>query len=235
MHADAPSAHVRTVFATKQIHMRNDRYLRVARLMLSTTRMNYRLGILGLAILMLSGCHANLYSTPRTVPTGKTQHIVAVDVEDYSSIPAMVYIARRGLADRVDMGFTVSSTLGLDLKINAVRTEYFDLAVDPSVSAAFISMGVGGHEFFTAAVPVIMGLNLHQRMTLVAQAGPAISNYDGTSVFARIGGGLQIRATDLVMIQPEFTAQFIEPDKPLTTIGIGFGFGPQPKYDAPRD
>jgi len=197
--------------------------------------MNYQFTILGFAALLLSGCHANLYSTPRTVPTGETQHIVAVDVEDYSGIPAMVYTVRRGLADRVDMGFTASTTLGLDLKINAVRTEYFDLAIDPSVSAGFLAIGYAGAGFFNAALPVIMGLNLHPRMTLVAQAGPAISSYYGGSVFARIGGGLQIRATDLVMIQPEVTVQFLDVDKPWTTFGIGFGFGPQPKYGASED
>lgn len=194
-----------------------------------------------LGALALSGCHSNLYSTPRTVPVGKTQHIVAVDGHSmtktsYFVPPAMVYIARRGLSDRVDLGFQVSSTLKLDLKINAVRTDYFDLAFDPSISAGVFAVGSFGSPFLTMALPVIMGLNLGERVTLVAQTGPGSTiPFSGFKVYPFFGAGLQIRVTDLVTIQPEFTSHFMSSDSSSTCFGIGVGFGPQPHYGRTRD
>jgi len=162
------------------------------------------------------------------------QHIVAIDMhlmpqtKDRTIPPSMVYIVRRGLSNRVDLGVQVSETPQLDLKINAVRAEYFDLALGPALSAMFLA-GAG----ISGTLPVIIGLNLGPRVTLVAQGGAGFITNTGVTFYLFFGGGLQIRATEWLAIQPEVSAQLYEwsygPD-PVVNVGLGFGFGAQPQY-----
>lgn len=162
--------------------------------------------VVALSTLALSGCNSNLYSTPRTVPIGQTQHIVGVGIlpEMNSPLPTMVYIVRRGLTDRVDIGFQVSSVFKVDLKVNAVRTKYFDLALDPAISAGLFPLKDGSVLFpgFDGTLPVLMGLNLGKRLTFVAQGGLGLAIHGGIAAYPIVGGGLQVRLGDLVMIQP---------------------------------
>lgn len=188
-----------------------------------------------LSLLVPAGCHSNLYSTPRTVPKGQSQHVVAVDVdvipEQDVPLPTMVYLARIGLADRVDLGIQASSNLKVDLKVNPVRTRYFDLAFDPSLSFTYI-LGYGiAAPVFSGAMPVVMGFNMHESLTLMFQGGAGYAYPKvGGGVYGFGGGGLQIRVNDLVMVQPEVTVQFFQDGKVWPCFGLGFGFGPQPSY-----
>jgi len=208
--------------------------------------MNYQRPLLTLAAFALTACHANLYSTPRTVPKGKAVHIMAVHAEPY---PAMVYIARVGVADRVDAGLhaTLYSNK-VDVKVNFLRTKYLDMAVNPGVSFGLEPI-IDDYQW-KGSLPLMIGLNVDPRVTMMVQGGPTLMRYqepdkgqDGT-VFANgtvivtgaVGGAIQIRATDLFYIQPEFSINYFVYDPVYGTrywpnIGIGFGFGPQPRYD----
>ncbi len=196
-----------------------------------------------LCAFVVAGCNSNLYATPRTTPPGSKQHIVALNMDfDPKSKedlgvdlipPAMIYIARIGLTDRLDLGISASGSLKVDLKYNPIRTEYFDLAIDPSV---FGTIGVGGlfiAPFAVASLPVILGFNAGESMTLVIQGGPAVSNLPGMMVYPFAGGGLQLRFGDLVTVQPEFTLQFMGEGRVWACYGLGFGFGPHASYKPP--
>lgn len=189
--------------------------------------------MLVVSVLAMVGCHSNLYSTPRTVPRGQSQHMVALDVDVIPDqdvpLPAMVYLARIGLADRVDLGLQASSTFKVDVKVNPVRTRYFDLAIDPAVSFGYILSYYGG-PIFSGSLPVMMGFNLHESVTLMMQGGAGYALAGFGRVYGFGGAGLQIRVSDLVMVQPEATIQVFQDGSVWPCIGLGFGFGPQPSY-----
>lgn len=206
-------------------------------------QMTYSAHGLLLFALIISGCHSNLYSTPRTTPRGTSQHIVAIDMdavpksrEDFgidSSLPSLVYMARVGIADKIDLGIQASGMLKLDLKINPVRTQYFDLALDPSVAAGIFAGGTTIAPFAVASLPVILGFNAGEAMTLVIQGGPAVSNLPWSTVYPFVGSGLQLRVGELVTVQPEFTLQFMGEGRTWACYGLGFGFGPHASYKSP--
>lgn len=193
-----------------------------------------------LSVLVMAGCHSNLYSTPRTVPRGQSQHVVAADLNllptDSAALPTLVYLARIGLADRVDLGIQASTTLKVDLKVNPVRTRYFDLAFDPALSFGYVlAYGIAA-PIFSGSLPVVMGFNVHESVTLVLQGGAGYA-YPYTRsrgpVYGFGGGGLQLRVNELVMVQPEITLQFFDNGDVWPCLGLGFGFGPQPSYKTP--
>lgn len=196
-----------------------------------------------LATFVLAGCHSNLYATPRTTPRGTSQHIVAIDMdvvpksqEDFGidfTPPSLVYTARIGLTDRIDLGIQASGMLKMDLKINPVRTQYFDLAFAPTVAAGIFAGRMAVFPFGVASLPVIVGLNAGEAMTLVIQGGPAVSNLPGSTVYPFVGSGLQLRLGELVTVQPEMTFQFMGDGRTWACYGLGFGFGPHASYKAP--
>lgn len=195
--------------------------------------------VLTIAAFAQSGCHSNLYVTPRTVPTGKSTHTVALDVPAYRPIPTLLYMARIGLADRVDIGIRAGGDLKVDLKVNVLRSKYLDLAINPMgglSSHTFIS--IEDSLVWTFGVPFIVGLNLSSGATLMLQGGPMLQRYkgyyinDGVMIHPVVGAGMQFRVSDWVSIQPEVSLNFLEFDAPpWPCIGIGLGFGPQPRYD----
>lgn len=192
---------------------------------------------LTLSLLVLAACHPNQYSTPRTVPKGEYSHVVSLDVLAPPAMPTMTYMFRRGLADRVDMGVQFSLGAKVDVKWNVVRTEYFDFAIDPTagVDVDFWSYTKG--QFWFAALPAIVGVNMGRRVTLVLHGGPAMANAkEGEFTLAfvpRFGGGIQFRFTELVYMQPEFSMQYVLGGKALAVAGLAFGFGAQPQYGSP--
>lgn len=199
--------------------------------------------VLAFVALTISGCHSNLYTTPRTTPPGSTQHIVALDYdaipksrEDFgidASLPSLVYMARIGITDKIDFGIQASGMLKVDAKFNPVRTRYFDLAIDPSVSGGLFIGGTFGFAVYIVSLPVILGFNAGEAMTLVIQGGPALSNIPGSTVYPFVGSGLQLRFGELVTVQPEFTLQFMGEDRVWACYGLGFGFGPHASYKPP--
>ena len=81
-------------------------------------RHSLNLGLLGVAALVCTGCpNPNTYGTPRTTPSGKLSHSIAVEAvgisatdgatgeEVSATAPTLpTYTLRIGLADQLDMG-----------------------------------------------------------------------------------------------------------------------------------
>lgn len=197
--------------------------------------------VIAIAAFGLSGCHSNLYATPRTVPAGKFTHTIAVAVPAYRAVPAPIYMVRVGVSDRIDIGLRGPGDLQLDIKANIVRSKYFDFAVNP-IGGYYTHPFLTVNTIWAGGIPSIVGLNLSKQVTFMLQAGPMVATYDRvdgnhtrthtTMIYPQMGGGFQFRVRDSITIQPEVSLSFLQADTPpWLCVGIGFGFGPQPQYD----
>ncbi len=157
--------------------------------------------------LAVTGCpNPNTYGTPRTIPSGKNQHIIALegigvrakaprtdasgavetgtDSEGLPLLPSYQY--RRGVSDRVDLGVRVTnvSGLGADVKWNFLRGA-LDLAVDPGFHWVYVPVRDGFNVLYLHA-PILAGVNVTDSVTLVLSPGVvcaafASSSKDGAS------------------------------------------------------
>ncbi len=222
--------------------------------------------------LLASGCpNPNIYGTPRTLPKGKIAHTIAVEGVGYrftrkdeyvtngeqASVGAALlvppsYSLRVGLVDRLDFGLRAAnfSSLGLDLKANFLRSEAFDLAIDP-----FVQWSFSGINTTHIHLPLLVGFNPSRDLTILLTPGMmyGVSNLDtktendlselkqimGTAGFyARLGVGLDVRLTPRFGIHPEITVlkALHPPDSSvfestlMYTFGFGFNIGAQPDY-----
>jgi hypothetical protein len=209
--------------------------------------------------MFLAGCpNPNIYGTPRTIPKGEVSHTVALEVyaveeptklddeEDAGStwlIPTVPsYTLRWGLAERVDLGLRLSSAalLGVDTKVNFLRTDVLDLAIDPGVQGYYL----GGDFWATYAhLPLLTGLNVTDSVTILVTAGYSggwtTTDDDEDSThhamhFARLGAGLEIRRSNTFALQPEVTVLLSRTERPLWLIGWGLTFGPS-AFDSAQD
>lgn len=213
--------------------------------------------------MMLLGCPSSqTWTTARTVPAGSVQHTAGVEwiglvVEDPScteadgdvcdlgfvAVPFPGYIARIGVADMLDMGFKVSTTatFGADFKIQLVRSDGFDLAIDPGFSMPFI------FAFTSLNMPILFSLNFGEMMTLTLYPKASYwvvfdDEYDNAAsgFFAGAGMNFQIRISDRFAIAPGFewtkALAGLEEGESLTffNFGVGFSFGSFPEYGEPE-
>ena len=208
--------------------------------------------------LLLAGCPASqTWTTPRTIPAGRIQHTAGVEfagliaadecegdatdgcvnVAGFIPIPFPAYVLRIGAADMLDIGIKASSTgtFGADFKIQLVRSDFFDLAIDPGVTFPWI------FSFGYLNLPIMFGLNFGESMTLVLYPKGTyallFADYDADEEVATvdglfIGGGaaLQLRISDGFAITPGFEWQTLVTDTEdgsvsLIVFGIGFSFG----------
>lgn len=220
----------------------------------------------GLALL-LTGCpNPNNYTTPRTAPAGKVSHSVAVEAFGYNAttsgeedisgtIPTFpTYSLRVGLTDEMELGARVAnlSSLGADFKWNFLRGESFDAAIDPGFQWFSVSTTSGTEDaslsVFYLHLPVLLGFNFSEDVTLVASPGVAFSfassevnttderdaatTTDG--VMARLGVGFDFRISPKFAIHPQvtFLRTFEENAALLYMFGLGFNFGNLPVYGA---
>jgi hypothetical protein len=218
------------------------------------------------AALGCAGCtgHA-LFTTPRTVTEQTGQTILAPafsfptkhrpsnclesapTCEDTSlqvQLPGVHAAYRYGIAERVEIGvYGGIDSYGADVKWNAVRTRFFDLALLPRLSVVVLglrSYRPPPNEYAFSGnilhLPVLLGLNLGP-VTLVASPGAAVVlDWLGRfTLAARAGGGVQVRVASWLAIQPEvdFTADVAGPSAVnVATVGIGFAF-PTAPYATP--
>jgi hypothetical protein len=232
-----------------------------------------RSGLLGVACalgLLATGCpNPNIYGTPRTVPKGKVAHIIAAEGIGYrltrraayvseseprdisTAIPVLPsYQLRVGIVDRLDFGFRAAnfSSLGLDLKINFLRTPSFDMSIDPMVQWAGLVTDTTHYH-----LPLLLGINLSDSFSIVATPGImyATSGLDKnrdlaeieqlmgtTGLSARFGLGFNARVSPKFAIQPELT--FLRALNPPTDtefenvtlfiFGVGFNIGNLPDF-----
>ena len=196
------------------------------------------------------GCAApNLYTTPRATPNNRFTSVVATQLLARPELRERVYGlqigGRLGLAPRLDGGVRTNfSSLAADLKWNAVRSQYFDLALDGGIELLPETMYVD--------MPILFGINVSEAVSLLPSTGitlgkgnqPSmdgrISYDDGVHerqpagrVLIRAGFGAQFRITPRFAVVPEFT--YTGPldggrhgTSEYLAFGLGFCFGAQP-------
>jgi hypothetical protein len=226
-------------------------------------RHSLNLGLLGLAALVCTGCpNPQTYGTPRTTPAGKLSHSVAVeaigisatdgetDEEVSATAPNLpTYTLRIGLADQLDMGVRAAnmSSIGADLKWNFIKSEVFDMAIDPGFQFASLTVGEVSTTLIYSHVPLLLGINAGETLTIVPTVGVSHgfattsvaqdSASGSTGLMARFGLGLDIRVGKRFALHPEFTALKIVDDESgdeglIYFMGLGFNFGNLPNYGA---
>jgi hypothetical protein len=239
------------------------------------------LGLAAAGALVLSGCpNPNTYGTPRTTPAGKLSHTIAAEglgykvktgctpgtcpVEESGSVPLPpTYQLRVGLMDQLDLGARVANmtSLGLDIKWNFLKSEVFDVAIDPGfqffqVSATTLDSSGRSVSASTNVVylhgPLLLGLNAGKMFSVVLTPGVTygllsadINSSEGvgaaqttSGLLGRLGIGLDFRIFDSFAIHPEvtFMKSFDDSsDNLLYIFGLGFNFGHLPDYSDQRD
>ena len=215
-----------------------------------------KLLLLTLGLVCTACPNPNTFTTPRTVAPGQVQHTVSIeaiggfDDEDSIVLPALPsYTARIGLADRLELGVHLShlSSLGADFKWNPVRSEAFDLAIDPGAQAFYI-VGDNSLVIYYLHLPLLLGFNLSKNASLVLTPGVSMIGVGGsfeddhddnvlygasdTAWLGRLGLGFDIRASKKFSVQPEvtFLKSFESESGVLFLAGVGFKFGAQPEY-----
>jgi hypothetical protein len=231
----------------------------------------------------LMGCpNPNTYGTPRTTPAGQVAHTLAIEgihirgdarttqtsgssstviteSKGYTFPMFPTYQLRVGLHDRVDLGFRVANldSLGLDVKINFIKSQTFDLAFDPGIQAFYLASGDASVGVFYGHLPILAGINLGDNVTLVGSPGIVLvgvtasntassgssSITSASGVLGRFGLGLNVRTSRRFAVHPEITAMkaFNDTGGLIIVFGIGLNFGAQPNYgpgsedDKPED
>lgn len=214
--------------------------------------------VVGLLAVLAACPSPNVYGTARTLPKGQSQHTFAF--ERFSTVGTPVnssatapptYQYRYGVADHADIGVRIAnaSSFGVDVKWNLLRGET-DVAVAPGFVGTYVrasdeedSVALG---LFHVQLPVLVGIRVNDSATLVISPGGGLAIATATATsggagrfvgastpFARLGVGLNLRATPKFAIQPEVTAmKYSGSDGNLLTIGVGFSFGTQPRSSA---
>jgi hypothetical protein len=230
-----------------------------------------RLGALGAIAALCTGCpNPNTYGTPRTTPVGKIQHSIAAEAWGYSVTDAETdesaggvlptvptYTLRVGVADTVDIGARISnlSSIGADVKWNFIKSESFDMAIDPSFQFFHIgttsTAGDTSLSILYLNAPLMFGINLSDSISIVptlgATYGWASASVDSTDdsdsasgttgVMLRPGLGFDFRISPRFAIHPEVTVLKTlkgddEDSALMYMFGIGFNFGNLPHYGA---
>lgn len=225
------------------------------------------LGALSLAGLLafLAGCpNPQTYGTPRTLDPGKWQIVAAAEAFGVSADTKTVnssgqvttgreslYLpnfpsvgARVGLADRVDFGFGLKNLYSptLDLKVNFLKTKYFDMSVAPMINYIFVASGSssssGTLQLFYFHVPLLLGINFSENVSLVLTPGfvyglavgtgaasNATGSFWGSAPWLRFGGGVNIRVNRKIALQPEITMMRSFSDETANAMALFFGVG----------
>lgn len=226
--------------------------------------------MVALAVLC-SGCpDPNIYGTPRTTPVGKLSQVAALQVAHHRAdataqdrainattlLPPM-YQLRLGVLDTVDVGIRVAllSSLGADVKWNFVRTDVFDMAVDPSIQAAWwdaCTTDDEPHGQVYGNLPLLLGINATDALSIVPTVGVTYGCTQATRAFPsspvsearirgwmlRVGWGLDFRVTPKLAFHPEVTylsylGSNSEPAISWLAVGLGVRFGALPHQGGP--
>lgn len=204
-------------------------------------------------LLFSTGCGVNQYASPRTTPDGQSVHSVAINAlfspekrgfgEPW---PVLEYQARYGVGSRVDLGFRLGASFGVDLKWNFLRSRYVDLAIDPSLNANVVDDGVYTDiSVLSAALPLSAGFNLASSTSLYVHMAPYLRRTERRQdnlcwepicyepkmdVSVQGGVGLQLRVKSFFAIHPEASLTRVNGDL-VGQVGIGFSFGALPVYE----
>ena len=176
--------------------------------------------------LVATGClNPNLYTSPRAIPAGRSTIVLAPQIvqqtkrtQNYGAALGL----RLGVMPRLDVGMRLNfGSLGADIKWNAIRTQLFDLALNGGVEVLPYA--------YYAHVPILMGFNVADHITLLPNTGMTFGAGDqpepfgqfsttdpvvggspvpAGSPFVRGGLGIQLRMTSTFAVQPEVTALY---------------------------
>ncbi|HKY38956.1 MAG TPA: hypothetical protein VJN18_23620 [Polyangiaceae bacterium] len=234
-----------------------------------TTVIGTRLGALGIIGMLCTGCpNPQTYGTPRTTPAGKIQHSVAAEGWGFSGTDgqtdrdigatyptAPTYTLRVGLADSLDIGARISNltSIGADVKWNFIKSDSFDMAIDPSFQFFHIGVSSGTEDASINVLylngPLMFGINVGDSVSIVPTLGvtwgwasASVASTDEsdsasqtTGLMLRPGLGFDFRISERFALHPEIT--FLKTlDSPdgdsilMYMFGIGFNFGNLPKY-----
>ncbi len=234
-----------------------------------------RIGALGAIAALCTGCpNPNTYGTPRTTPAGKIQHSIAAEAWGYrgtdaetdnsfgTTLPTFpTYTLRVGVADTVDIGarFSNFSSLGADVKWNFLKSDTFDMAIDPGFQLFYLSTSAssGNADADTSLTvvylnaPVMFGINVSDSVSIVptlgvtygwasatvetSDADDSASSTDG--LMLRPGIGFNFRIGPRFALHPEITfLKTLKGDDEDSVLmymfGLGFNFGNLPSYGA---
>lgn len=217
---------------------------------------------------LLCGCpNPNTYTVPRTLNPGTVQWQVAPEFigtsfdyrttdangvtrkANFSGVLPMVpsFGARIGIVDGFDLGAHLMNfdSLEVDGKIRLVKGG-FDVALQPGLQGYYVSVNNASLGVVYLHVPVLLGINLSPRVSLVLSPGfvyaivaGAANNSGGISgastvsgAMARLGAGVDFRISKKFAIHPELTFMkgFGDDNLLLYVGGVGFNFGAMPDY-----
>jgi hypothetical protein len=238
--------------------------------MQKTIAIGIRLGALGAMAALCTGCpNPNTYGTPRTTPVGKISHTVAAEGFHYGvdstnrpggtqfsgTAPTLpTYQLRVGVLDTLDIGARIAnlSSFGGDVKWNFIKSDVFDMAIDPGFQVFHLSTSSGGvstsNTEFYGHVPLILGINVADSVSIVPTAGityalssASVSSSDASGaasadgIMLRGGLGFNFRISPKFAMQPEVTYlkllnKSTDPAISWVIFGLGFNFGALPEY-----
>jgi len=161
---------------------------------------------------------------------------------------APTFGARIGVAEGLEIGLRAPNLepLAADAKI-CLHKGRLDVALDPGLQLYFGSANGNGFAAVYLHAPLLFGINLSERVSLVLSpglvyagntaSGVVPSGVTGSSAaegfMARLGAGFDFRVDRKLAIHPEVTLvrQFTGSEDLLLCVGgIGFNFGAQPDY-----
>ena len=161
---------------------------------------------------------------------------------------APTFGARIGVAEGLEIGLRAPNLepLAADAKI-CLHKGRLDVALDPGLQLYYGSANGNGFAAVYLHAPLLFGINLSERVSLVLSpglvyagntaSGVVPSGVTGSSAaegfMARLGAGFDFRVDRKLAIHPEVTLvrQFTGSEDLLLCVGgIGFNFGAQPDY-----
>ncbi|WP_373047544.1 hypothetical protein [Vulgatibacter sp.] len=209
------------------------------------------------ASLLLGGCTGvQRYGVPRTLAPGDVAHHVSVDVGSFtpaiavgcdgngcdrggtSMAPVPSWTLRAGIDEGVELGFglALDLSLGLDVKVELLRSRSFDLAIAPGLTF----WGHAGYDVsnqpgpaVAVMLPLLAGINLGD-VTLVPGGGVGLVA-GGTETGRVTWAGsfaAWFRLGDGVALAPGVTLFGAPPDEaaPRLVGGLGLVLGDLPSY-----
>jgi len=232
-----------------------------------------RMSICAGATLFLCGCpNPNTYTAPRTLDPGGFQFSVAPELYGFSVKTSTATIdpvtnapttqsstasfftptlptvgVRYGVVNNFEIGARLPNldSVAFDGKVQFVRGGV-DLAIDPGAQAFFVGTSDGSAGVFYLHLPLMVGVNLSEKVTLVLAPGivytvatatvvtsnSAQQGATATGVMARLSAGVDIRVTKRIALHPELTFMkgFDSSEALLYVFGFGLNFGAQPNY-----
>lgn len=173
------------------------------------------------AVLVGTGCAMpSQVRAPRLLEAGHFEHSVGgrlatspalersdvsfgLDIgEDYNPVGlSPAYSLRYGALEWLEVGAEIQPThLRLESAVRILESRALDLTLGIDGGVHSGAPGDDATSYFTAAVPLTAGLNVHRNVTLIGMAAPAVWSNDA---FVQVGGGIDLRLGS-VSLRPTF-------------------------------